>query len=123
VRDAARRDGYGLVVNARVDVFLGPYFAGAGAGTQDALVPEALERANAYLAAGADCVYPITLWETGALRRFVEAADGPVNVIRLPQAPPLEELAQLGVARVSWASFLFHGAIAHFEEQLAAIKG
>src|SRR6186713_1866961 len=71
VRRAASEDGYGLVINARVDVFLGPLLAGAGPGTQDELVPEALRRAQAYLAAGADCVYPIGLWETDALRHFI----------------------------------------------------
>src|SRR5918994_1321633 len=47
VRRAASEDGYRLVVNARVDVFLAPFFAGAGPGTQVELVPEALMRANA----------------------------------------------------------------------------
>src|SRR5262249_28451926 len=70
VRRAAEADGYGLVINARVDVFLGPFLGGAGPGTQEELVPEAVRRANAYLEAGADCVFPITLWEAGALRRF-----------------------------------------------------
>src|SRR3954452_4208098 len=64
VRQAASEDGYGLVINARVDVFLGPFLAGAGPGTQAELVPEALRRANAYAEAGVDCVYPIALWET-----------------------------------------------------------
>ena len=84
----------------------GPFFAGAGPGTQEELVPEALRRANAYLEAGADCVYPIALWETDALRRFISEVRGPVNVIRLPQTPSLAELAALGVARVSWATLL-----------------
>ena len=61
VRAAASDDGYPLVVNARIDVFLGPFIAGAGAGTQDALVPEALRRSARYVEAGADCVYPIAL--------------------------------------------------------------
>jgi hypothetical protein len=55
------------------DVFLAPFLAGAAPGSQEGLVPEALRRANAYLEAGADCVYPIALWETDALRRFTEA--------------------------------------------------
>ena len=71
--------------------------------TQVELVPEAVRRANAYLEAGADCVYPIALWEPDALRRFISEVRGPVNVIRLPQTPSLAELAALGVARVSWA--------------------
>jgi 2-methylisocitrate lyase-like PEP mutase family enzyme len=121
VRQAASEDGYGLVINARVDVFLGPFFAGAGPGTQEELVPEALRRAHAYLEAGADCVYPIALWETDALRRFISEVRGPVNVIRLPQTPSLHELAALGVARVSWATLLHRDAMARFEEQLASL--
>ena len=65
MRQAASEDGYPLVINARVDVFLGPMLAGAEPGHQEELVPEALRRADAYLEAGADCVYPIGLWEPG----------------------------------------------------------
>ena len=122
VRQAASEDGYPLVINARIDVFLHPFLAGAGAGTQEELVPEALMRADAYLEAGVDCVFPIILWETDALRRFVSEVRGPVNVIRLPQAPPLAELAELGVARVSWGTLLHWDAMARFGEQLASLQ-
>jgi 2-methylisocitrate lyase-like PEP mutase family enzyme len=122
VRQAASEDGYRLVINARVDVFLGPFLAGAGPGTQEALVPEALERANAYLEAGADCAYPIVLWETDALRRFMSEVRGPVNVVRLPQAPSLAELAALGVVRVSWGLLLYADAMARFQDQLASLQ-
>jgi 2-methylisocitrate lyase-like PEP mutase family enzyme len=84
-------------------------------------VPEAVRRANAYLEAGADCVYPILLWETDALRRFIGEVNGPVNVVRLPQAS-LAELAAAGVARVSWGTFLHLDAMARFEEQLASLQ-
>jgi 2-methylisocitrate lyase-like PEP mutase family enzyme len=122
VRQAASEDGYPLVINARIDVFLHPFLAGAGAGTQEELVPEALMRADTYLEAGVDCVFPIILWETDALRRFVSEVRGPVNVIRLPQAPPLAELAELGVARVSWGTLLHWDAMARFGEQLASLQ-
>ena len=91
------------------------FLAGAGPGTQDELVPEALRRANAYLEAGVDCVYPIALWEADALRRFTSEVGGPVNVMRLPQSPSLAELAALGVARVSWATLLYRDAMARFD--------
>jgi 2-methylisocitrate lyase-like PEP mutase family enzyme len=123
VRQAASEDGYALVINARIDVFLHPFLAGAGPGTQDELVPEALRRANVYLEAGVDCVFPIVLWEADALRRFTSEVRGPVNVVRLPQAPPVEELAALGVSRVSWGILLHGAAMAHFSEQLASLKG
>ena len=81
-----------------------------------------MRRANAYLEAGADCVFPIALWEADALRRFTSAVGGPVNVVRLPQAPSLAELATLGVARVSWGVLLHGDAMARFEEQLASLQ-
>src|ERR671910_2205714 len=121
VRQAASEDGYGLVINARIDVFLHPFLAGAGPGTQEELVPEALRRANAYLDAGVDCVFPITLWERDALRRFTSEVGGHVNIVRLPQAPSLAELAALGVARVSWGILLYGEAMARFEDQLASL--
>jgi 2-methylisocitrate lyase-like PEP mutase family enzyme len=120
VRQAASRDGYRLVINARVDVFLGPFLAGVGRGTQTDLVPEALRRANAYLEAGVDCVYPIALWETDALRGFMSEVRGPVNAIRVPQTS-LAELAAAGVARVSWGPFLYRDAMGRFAEQLASL--
>src|SRR3954452_9143165 len=122
VRQVASEDGYPLVINARVDVFLGPLLAGAGPGTQEELVAEGVRRANAYLEAGVDCVFPIVLWETDALRRFMSEVRGPVNVVRLPQAPSLAELAALGVARVSWGILLHGAAMAHFADQLASLQ-
>jgi len=122
VRDAAEAGGYRPVINARIDVFLHPFLAGAGAGTQEKLVPDAVQRANAYLEAGVDCVYPISLWETDALRGFISEVDGPVNVLCLPQAPSLAELAAMGVARVSWGVLLYREAMARFEEQLGSLQ-
>jgi 2-methylisocitrate lyase-like PEP mutase family enzyme len=121
VRQAASDDGYPLVINARIDVFLHPFLAGAGPGTQDELVPEAVRRANAYLEAGVDCAFPITLWEADPLRRFISEVRGPVNVVRLPQAPSLAELGELGVARVSWGILLHGQAMARFSDQLASL--
>src|SRR4051794_11737997 len=106
VRQAASQDGYPLVINARVDVFLGPFLAGAGPGTQEELLPEAPRRASAYLEAGVDCVFPIALWETDALRRFISEVGGLVNVVRVPGRSSLAELSALGVGRVSWGPFL-----------------
>ena len=122
VRQAAAADGYLLVINARVDVFFGPFLAGAGPGTQAELVPEAVRRAHAYIEAGVDCVFPIALWEPDALREFMSEVSGPVNVVPLPQSPSLAELAAAGVARVSWGPFLYWGAMKWFEDQLASLQ-
>src|SRR5262249_23172265 len=120
--EAAKMDDYPLVINARVDAFLGPYVAGVDPATQIDLVPDAVERANAYLECGADCVFPIALWEPRALREFMDGVGGPVNVSRVPELASLEEVAALGVARVSWAIFLFENTIASFGEKLASLR-
>jgi 2-methylisocitrate lyase-like PEP mutase family enzyme len=122
VRQAAADDGYPLVINARVDTFFAPMLAGAGPGTQEKLMPDALRRAKAYVEAGVDCVYPIGLWETDPLRRFTAEVRAPVNIVRLPQAPSVAELAALGVARVSWGPLLYWDAMARFKEQLASLQ-
>jgi 2-methylisocitrate lyase-like PEP mutase family enzyme len=126
VREAAAAQDYPLVINARVDVFFAPVLAGTSAGTQAALVPEALRRARAYFDAGVDCVYPIGIWEEDALRAFLADAGGPVNVVPFP--PPfvpktlsVAELSALGVARVSWGPLLFRAAMAQFESQLTSL--
>ncbi len=103
VREAA---GDGLVINARVDTFIAPFRAGTHDGRQGELVADALERANAYVEAGADCVYPILLWEAEPLRAFLAESPGPVNVLGLPSAPSIDELAEIGVARVTYGSSL-----------------
>ena len=88
VRDHA---GEGLVLNARVDVFLHTPF--------DPLttVAAAITRARRYLAAGCDCVYPI-LAPADTLPELVAGIDGPVNVLHRPGGPSLEHLSALGVA-------------------------
>jgi 2-methylisocitrate lyase-like PEP mutase family enzyme len=122
VRQAASDDDYPLVINARIDVFLQPFHAGADPGSQDELVPEALRRAKAYFDAGVDCVFPILLWERDALQHFTSDAGGAVNVVRLPQLPSLAELAELGVARVSWGILLHGAAMGRFQEQLGTLR-
>jgi 2-methylisocitrate lyase-like PEP mutase family enzyme len=49
-------------------------------------------------------------------------ARGHVNIVRLPQAPSLADLAAMGVARVSWGILLHGDAMARFEEQLASLQ-
>ena len=120
VRETALGEGYPLVINARIDVFLHPFLADEG-GPQEGFVTEAVRRANAYLEAGVDCVYPICLWDTNALRHFMSEVSGPVNIARLPEAPSIAELSAPGVARVSWGPLLQWDAIARFQEQLASL--
>jgi 2-methylisocitrate lyase-like PEP mutase family enzyme len=84
-----------LVLNARVDVFL----------RMGGDVDDAVERASAYLAAGADCVYPI-LCPPVSIAELARRIDGPVNVLAGESVPPPGELQELGVARLTWGGGL-----------------
>ncbi len=68
---ALRKAAPALVVNARIDVFL----------PRPGDVDEAVARGNEYLAAGADCVYPI-LCPADAIAELARRIDGPINVRR-----------------------------------------
>lgn len=115
VRAAADAAGTGLVINARVDVFM------HGAGSPGERLAEAVQRANRYLAAGADCVYPILAPDAETIRALVEQVGGPVNVICLPRTPPLPELMRLGVARISFGPGVYRAVFAHLKEIAASV--
>jgi 2-methylisocitrate lyase-like PEP mutase family enzyme len=92
-----------LVLNARVDTYL------RGQPDDEA----AIARSRAYLAAGADCVYPIGYLDEATIGRLTANIDGPVNVLAWPDAPSVARLGELGVARMTFGSGLFHGALDH----------
>jgi 2-methylisocitrate lyase-like PEP mutase family enzyme len=120
VREAAARQEYELVINARIDVFLRAASTG-GERPQAELVDEALRRADAYVDAGVDCVYPILLWELDPLKRFLSEHLGPVNAVRIPPSASVPALARLGVARISWGGQLAHGSIEWLSGKLGSL--
>lgn len=115
VREAASVTGVDLVVNARVDVFVGAW------GEPGERVDEAVRRGRAYVEAGADCVYPILADAEDDIAHIVAGVGAPVNVLARPQAPPLRRLAELGVARVSYGPGLFRATQAYLAEMLGRI--
>jgi 2-methylisocitrate lyase-like PEP mutase family enzyme len=104
-RAAADEAAVPLVLNARVDVYL--------RGTHD--VDDAIERSNAYLETGADCAFVIGVTDAATIARLVEGIDGPLNVLATDETPPIDELARLGVRRVSVGSGLFRAGLAAAE--------
>jgi 2-methylisocitrate lyase-like PEP mutase family enzyme len=107
VRAAALGAGVPLVLNARTDAF-------AAAGVPDAeRHAEAVRRANAYLAAGADCAFVPFTADRDAIARLAREIQGPLNVLGTPAAPPVPELERLGVRRVSVGSGLARSAWGH----------
>lgn len=83
------------VINARIDVFL--HEIGDPAGRVDA----ALERARLYADAGARCAFPAGVRGREEIRALAAGSPLPVNVLVMPGVPPVAELAELGVRRIS----------------------
>jgi len=100
IKEAGREVGVDVVLNARVDVFL-----------HDGEVDEAVRRGRLYADAGADCVYPIGARARDAIGRLVKEVGAPINILAIPGGLPLAQLAELGVARVSFGSGLMHRAM------------
>jgi 2-methylisocitrate lyase-like PEP mutase family enzyme len=116
IRGAASARDYGLVINARVDVFIGTTHQ-----ERPELFDDAVARARAYIAAGADCVYPIVLHEANVIQRFVAAAGVPVNIFQVPPAPSNADLAAMGVARISYGSSIHRESMRDLAAQLDRI--
>lgn len=93
--EAARAEGGDLVVNARIDVYV------FGAGAPETRFDATVQRAQAYFAAGADCVFVPGVIDADTIGGLVHAIGGPLNVMAMPGAPDVARLAALGVARVS----------------------
>lgn len=118
-REAARAAGVPIVVNARTDLYLRPLQPGAD---EEARFAETVARSRAYLAAGADCVYPIGLRDPATIARLVRELAAPVNIVFRVGPPFVAELAALGVARVSTATSLTLAAMAAIRRDAAALR-
>jgi 2-methylisocitrate lyase-like PEP mutase family enzyme len=111
---AAREAAPELVINARTDVFLG------GSGDVD----EAIERANAYLRAGADSAFVPGVTDAQTIGVLARAIAGPLNILaHTADTPPLAELERLGVARVSIGAVGTRVALSAFDAAVEEIAG
>ncbi|ELS55750.1 putative Transferase [Streptomyces viridochromogenes Tue57] len=86
-----------LFVNARIDTFV------RGAAEPKQAAERAIERAALYVAAGADCVYPIGA-PTDVLPLLRSGIQGPVNVhgTVTGDGPSPTELGELGATRITF---------------------
>lgn len=95
IRAAATDWGIPLVINARTDLYL------YATDDEQQRLEETVRRGNAYLEAGADCVFPIGASDATTIGNLARAIKGPLNILAGPHTPSVPELAELGVARVS----------------------
>jgi len=96
IRKLAVARGIRLVINARTDVYLADDISRHS-------LREAIDRGNAYREAGADCVFVPDLGtlDKKTIAVLVREIDAPVNIIAGATTPPIPELQEMGVSRVS----------------------
>lgn len=94
-REALRRRGLDLFLNARTDVILHRMLSGGAA------LDEVVRRAKLYAQAGCDGVFVPGLSTPEGVARVAAEVPVPLNVWAAPALPPLEQLRALGVRRVS----------------------
>jgi 2-methylisocitrate lyase-like PEP mutase family enzyme len=107
--EVARAEG--MVLTARAENHL------YGAGDLD----DTIARLQAYRDAGAEVVYAPALTDIADIARLVEAVAVPVNVLALPGAPTVPELAAVGVRRVSTGGALTQVAYGALREAARAL--
>ena len=95
---AARDCGVPIVVNARTDSFW------LKLGDDRERLRVSIERANRYREAGAHCLFVPAAANRDTIATLVREIAGPINILTVPGCPPIAELEQLGVRRVSEGS-------------------
>lgn len=101
-----------VFVNARVDTY---WFH------QDDNVEATVDRARAYVTAGADGIFVPGAAEPELLRALSAGIDAPLNVLVIPNRT-LAELAELGVRRISTGSLPYRAAITTAVEVAGAVR-
>ncbi|HEX7004586.1 MAG TPA: isocitrate lyase/phosphoenolpyruvate mutase family protein [Trueperaceae bacterium] len=98
VAEVRSSSGVPFVINARTD----SYWLGIGDETER--LEQSMTRGNAYLAAGADCIFVPGGFGRETIEILVRELAGPLNVIATPACPSPAELEEMGVARLSLGS-------------------
>jgi 2-methylisocitrate lyase-like PEP mutase family enzyme len=101
-----------LFVNARTDT----YWLGAGGMT------ETVDRLKAYVDAGADGVFVPGMTDQQELERAVATTPAPLNALFSTSGPTISELTEVGVARVSFGSWLFRIALSAAADALRTVS-
>jgi 2-methylisocitrate lyase-like PEP mutase family enzyme len=116
MRQVAKEYNVPLVINARTDVFLNEI------GPEADRMREAIARGRLYHAAGADCIFVPGVTAPEAIAQLVRELEAPLNVLTGAKAPPVGEMARLGVARLSFGSGTYLSALTTFRDAAKRIR-
>lgn len=103
--------GFHLVINARTDSFY------TSSGSPAHKLAESIERGNRYHEAGADCIFVQPVWDKQTIATLAKEIAAPINILANPAngaglPPSVQELQDLGVARLSLGSSVMKATLA-----------
>lgn len=107
VREVAERRSIHLVINARADSFFAEGFS-----SDEERIEDVITRLNAYIEAGADCVYPVGHGDKATLAILRKRISAPINVLATAKTASLKELQEMGINRVSFGPYIFRSLLA-----------
>ncbi|WP_104139433.1 isocitrate lyase/phosphoenolpyruvate mutase family protein [Arthrobacter sp. ZGTC131] len=116
VRDAAEDFGVALFINARTDTYLSGRFP-------EAAFEETLQRAGAYLAAGADGIFVPGATDLHVLHELARRIAAPLNALAGVGAASVGELHDAGVRRISIGGNTAKAAYATVSRVAAEVLG
>jgi 2-methylisocitrate lyase-like PEP mutase family enzyme len=114
--------GFHLVINTRTDSFY------TSTGSQREKLSESIMRGNKYREAGADCIFVQPVWERETISTLVREINAPINILANPGIaaglpPPVRELQDLGVARLSLGSSVMKATLALIKKIADELSG
>ena len=98
IREAADHLSIPLFINARTDIFL----KSSAEHHTDNYLQEAIQRASAYAESGASGFFAPGLRNPKYIAKLCANSPIPINIMVLPDTPSSKQLAELGVARISY---------------------
>lgn len=105
VMETKRELGSEFFLNARIDSFH------VMPDDPKRALHEAIHRGNAYAEAGGDCIFYLFLHSAQIIGTVAKEVQAPISILAGPQSPSVQELQDLGVARVSYGSGFAKAAI------------
>ena len=113
IREEANRAEIPFFINARTDIF----FKADSSNHNEEHVEEAILRSFAYADAGASGFFAPGLKDAKHIKKLCERSPLPVNIIMIPGILSSKQLAELGVARISYGHKPYCQAIDDLKEE------
>lgn len=116
IKELRNANGDPVFLNARTDGFL------VMKDDPRAALTETLKRAEAYAAAGADCLFVPFLTDKNLIAEITNASPLPVNILALPGMTDIAKLQELGVRRLSLGNGVFDNSVKYQQTLAVEIK-